>query len=297
MGTVDGFQERPEDRRWISITYVAPRYFETLGIPLLVGRGFRFEDEAQPNVAIINQTFARYYFADRNPIGKHVTLEHVTGVAQARSYEIVGVSGDATYMDIREPARRAIYLPAFRTGRVVAQNLLIRTKINPEGMAADVSRTVAAVLPGIPIVWMITLADQIDASIVPERLVATLSGFFAALGALLAGIGLYGLLAYTVARRTNEIGIRIALGATPRDVTWLILRDALATVTAGLILGVPMVIFGQSIALSIIPGVVIPAATPFAIATLGIIMVALFAAYLPARCAARIEPLEAVRHE
>ena len=297
MGTVDGFQERPEDRRWISITYVAPRYFETLGIPLLVGRGFRFEDEAQPNVAIINQTFARYYFADRNPIGKHVTLEHVTGVAQARSYEIVGVSGDATYMDIREPARRAIYLPAFRTGRVVAQNLLIRTKINPEGMAADVSRTVAAVLPGIPIVWMITLADQIDASIVPERLVATLSGFFAALGALLAGIGLYGLLAYTVARRTNEIGIRIALGATPRDVTWLILRDALATVTAGLILGVPMVIFGQSIALSIIPGVVIPAATPFAIATLGIIMVALFAAYLPARCAARIDPLEAVRHE
>jgi len=297
MGTVEGFPERPEDRRWISITYVAPRYFETLGIPLLVGRGFRFEDEAQPNVAIINQTFARYYFADRNPIGKHVTLEHVTGVAQARSYEIVGVSGDANYMDIREPARRAIYLPAFRTGRVVAQNLLIRTKINPEGMAADVSRTVAAVLPGIPIVWMITLADQIDASIVPERLVATLSGFFAALGALLAGIGLYGLLAYTVARRTNEIGIRIALGATPRDVTWLILRDALATVTAGLILGFPMVIFGRSIALSTIPGVLIPTAAPFAIATLGIITVALLAAYLPARRAARIDPLKAVRHE
>jgi len=299
LATPEGYEERPEDRRFTPITYVAPHYFETLGIPLLAGRGFTFADEAQPNVAIINQAFARYYFAGRYSIGKHVTLEHVTGAGEIRRYEIVGVSGDANYMEIRDPETeiRAIYLPAFRSGRVVAGTFVIRTNIDPEGTVGDVKRTIRGVLPDISVARIITLTDQIDASIVPERLVATLSGFFGALGALLAGIGLYGLLAYTVARRTNEIGIRMAMGATARDVTWLVLRDALATVTAGLILGLPMVIFGRSIASSMIPGFLIPSAAPFAIAALGIVTVAFLAAYVPARRAARIDPLEAVRHE
>ena len=297
MAAVEGFEERPEDRRWISITYAAPHYFETLGIPLLAGRAFRFEDQGQPNVAIINQTFTRYYFAGRDPIGQHVTLEHVTGVREARTYEIVGVSGDANYLEIREPARRSIYLPAFRTGRVVAQNFLLRTNIDPEGTAADVRRTIAAVLPGIPIAQMITLANQIDASIIPERLIATLSGFFGALGALLAGVGLYGLLTYTVSRRTNEIGIRMALGATARDATWLVVREALVTIITGVILGVPMAAAARSLALSVIPALTKPPLAPLVLAVLGILVVAFVAAYVPARRASRIDPLDAVRHE
>ncbi|HYL38668.1 MAG TPA: ABC transporter permease [Bryobacteraceae bacterium] len=297
FASVEGYQERPEDRRWISIGYVAPNYFETLGTPLLAGRGFNFEDQARPNVAIINRTFARSYFAGRNPIGKHVSLDHVTLVRETRTYEIVGVAGDANYYEIREAPLRTIYLPAFRGGSVRGQTFLIRTNIDPEGIAVDVRRTIRNVAPGIPVARITTLTDQIDASIVPERLIATLSGFFGALGAVLAGIGLYGLLAYRVARRTNEIGIRAALGATAGDVTWLVLQDALVTVMAGLVLGVPLSIWGRSLAATLIPDLPIQTAAPFAVAAVGIMAVALLASYVPARRAARVAPLEAVRHE
>jgi putative ABC transport system permease protein len=297
FATVEGYQERAEDRRWISISYVAPKYFETLGTPLLAGRAFNFEDQAQPNVAVINRAFARYYFADRNPIGKHVSLEHVTGVREPRTYEVVGVVGDANYYEIREAAKRSIYLPAFRGGLVGARTFLIATNIDPEGIAGDARRVIRNVVPGIPVERIITLTDQIDASIVPERLIATLSGFFGALGAVLAGIGLYGLLAYTVARRTNEIGIRIALGATAGDVTWLVLQDALVTVMAGLLLSVPLAIWGRSLAAALIQDLPVQTAAPLAVATVGIVVIAFLASYVPARRAARVDPVEAVRHE
>jgi putative ABC transport system permease protein len=297
FATVEGFQERAEDRRWISISYVAPKYFETLGTPLLGGRAFNFEDQAQTNVAVINRTFARYYFADRNPIGKHVSLEHVTGVREPRTYEVVGVVGDANYYEIREAAKRSIYLPAFRSGFVGARTFLIATNIDPEAIAGDARRVIRNVAPGIPVERIITLNDQIDASIVPERLIATLSGFFGALGAVLAGIGLYGLLAYSVARRTNEIGIRMALGATASDVTWMVLQDALGTVMAGLLLGAPMAIWGRSLAATLIQDLPIQTTAPLAVATAGIIVIAFMASYVPARRAARVDPVEAVRHE
>jgi ABC-type antimicrobial peptide transport system permease subunit len=146
------------------------------------------------------------------------------------------VAGDANYAEIREPARRGIYLPVFHDGRVSGSTFEIHTDIGPEAIARDLRRAIRDVAPGISIARITALADQIDASIVPERLLAMLSGFFGVLGAVLAGIGLYGLLAYTVARRTNEIGIRMALGATAGDVTRMVLRDALATVVVGLVL-------------------------------------------------------------
>lgn len=297
FATVEGRQERPEDRRWISISYVAPSYFETLGTPLLTGRGFNFEDQSQPNVAIVNRTFSRYYFAGRNPIGKHVTLDHVTGMREPRTYEIVGVVADANYYEIREAARRAIYLPAFRGGYVGAQTFLLATSIDPGGISGDVRRTIRDVLPLVPVARITTLTDQIDASIVPERLIATLSGYFGALGAVLAGIGLYGLLAYTVSRRTNEIGIRMALGATAGDVIWLVLKEALVTIIAGLLLAAPMAIWGRSLASRMIPDLPIQTAAPFSAGAIGIIAIAFLASYVPAWRAARVDPLEAVRHE
>ncbi len=297
FATVEGYQERPEDRRWISIAYVSPKYFETLGTPLLSGRGFNFEDQARPNVAIINRAFARYYFGDRDPIGKHVSLDHVTLVRETRTYEIVGVAGDANYYEIREQAKRTIYLPAFHGEMVSGQTFLIATNIDPDGIAADVRRTIRSLAPSTPVARIITLNDQIDASILPERLIATLSGFFGTLGAVLAGIGLYGLLAYSVARRTGEIGIRMALGATRRDVTRLIIRDVLATVMTGVAFGVPLAIWGRSLAATMIQDLPIRSFTPFAVAISGIVMVAVLASYVPARRAARVDPLEALRHE
>jgi hypothetical protein len=281
----------------ISISYVAPGYFETLGTPVLAGRGFGFDDQARPNVAIVSRAFARYYFAGRNPIGKHVTLDHVTGAREPQTYEIVGVSGDANYYEIREAPPRAVFLPAFRGESVRAQTFLIRTNIAPEAIAGDVRRTIRDLAPGISIARITTLSDQIDASIVPERLIATLSGFFGALGAVLTGMGLYGLLAYSVVRRTNEIGIHVALGATGSDVTWLVLRDSLVTVSAGLVLGLPMAVWGRSLAAHLVQDLPVQTAVPFALATVSIIAVAVLASYVPARRACHVDPLDAVRHE
>jgi predicted permease len=297
FANVEGYQERPEDRRWISISYVAPRYFETLGTPLLAGRGFNFEDQTRSNVAIINHTLARYYFAGRNPIGKHVSLYNVTGVDEPRTYEIVGVAGDANYLEIREPERRGIYLPAFHNGRVDAQTFLIRTAIDPESVASDVRRVARDVVKTVPVTRITTLNDQIDASIVPERLIATLSGFFGALGALLVAIGIYGLLAYTVARRINEIGIRMALGATQNAVSRMVLGEALRMTIGGLIIGAPAAYWAQRFAASLIADLPAMGAFPIAFGAMTMIAITLLAAYVPARRASHVDPMEALRHE
>jgi ABC-type antimicrobial peptide transport system permease subunit len=142
-----------------------------------------------------------------------------------------------------------------------------------------------------------TLAAQVDAAIVPERLTATLSGFFGALGALLAAIGLYGLLAYTVTRRTNEIGIRMALGATSSDVIGGVVKNALGLAVAGLIVGAPLAVMGRRVASSLIDGLPAGSALPIVLAAVAMIAVALIAAYVPARRAARVDPMIALRCE
>jgi ABC-type antimicrobial peptide transport system permease subunit len=142
-----------------------------------------------------------------------------------------------------------------------------------------------------------TLDDQVDATIVPERLVATLSGWFGGLGSALAAIGIYGLLTYTLARRINEIGIRMALGATRSNVTRMVLRDALTMVGAGLVIGIPIALWAKQLAVSLIQGLPSESAIPIAFGSLGMIALALLAAYLPSRRASRVDPMEALRHE
>ena len=298
FGTVEGFEERPEDRRWISISYVAPKYFETLETPLLSGREFDFQDQVNPRVAIISRTLSRHYFAGRNPIGKRITLDHVTLSREPATYEIVGVAEDANYMEIREPEeRRIIYLPAFRNERVLAHTFVIRTGVEPWSITGDLRRAVRDTAQTISVARITTLSDQIDASIVLERMMAALSGFFAVLGALLAGIGVYGLLAYTVARRTNEIGIRLALGATPGGVLRMITWEAFIAVAAGLVLGLPMVVWGRTLAAALVQDLTTETATSFALGAAAIVAVALLASYIPARRAARVNPMESLRQE
>ena len=149
----------------------------------------------------------------------------------------------------------------------------------------------------IPVVKVTTLAEQVDATIVPERLMATLSGWFGALGALLAAIGLYGLLGYTVTRRTNEIGIRMALGATGSDVTLMVLRDAFAMVAAGLVVGAPIALWGKSFVAGVMKDLPGKDSVTIVFAVVAMIVVGLLAAHVPARRASRIEPMEALRHE
>jgi predicted permease len=292
FATVEGYSERPEDRRYLALSWVAPKYFETLGTPLLAGRDFNFQDEERSRVAIVNQAMARYYFAGGNPIGKHVALDGVD-----KPYEIVGVVGDAKYYEIREPAHRAIYITAFQDGRVIPRHFVLRTNIDPAAVSGDVRRTIGAVLKTVPVAGVTTLSDQIDASIVPERLTAALSGCFGALGSLLAAIGLYGLLAYTVTRRTTEFGIRLALGATRSNLIRMVLGDAMTLVSVGLTIGALVSFWGKHFVTSLIQDLPVNNLAPIAIGVITMIGVALLAAFMPARRAAGVDPMEALRHE
>jgi putative ABC transport system permease protein len=293
--TVEGYQAHPGEIRLIPENWVAPKYFETLGTPLLAGRDFNPQDQGGPPVAIINQLMARYYFSDRSPLGMHVSFDH-DGDGDNRSYEIVGVVGDAKYQEIREKTWRTIYLDAFQAG-LVGSEFSLRTSVNPTAVIPAVRGTVRELLKTVPVLRVTTLADQVDASIVPERLIALLSGLFGALGSVLAAIGLYGLLAYTVARRINEIGIRMALGATRADVTRMVLGDALGMVCAGLAIGAPIAYRGKNLAASLIQDLPVSGVVPIAFGAVAMVAIALVAAYVPARRAARVDPMEALRHE
>src|SRR5712671_1478633 len=292
-------EDHPEKRTQASINYVAPAYFETYGTPFLAGRDFSALDQASSPVAIINETTARNCFGNENPIGRHITLSHITLTKGEKTYEVVGVVGDAKYNDLQQAAPPTIYADLLQQGYTRSEHsqLAIRTKIDPDGVASAVRQIEGAVLKDVPIVRIMTMNEQIDSSIVPQRLIAMLSAGFGALGAMLAAIGLYGLLAYTVARRTHEIGLRVALGAAGIDVMRIVLRETLSMVCAGLVIGAPLAFWGKRVAASLIPDLPVASPLPIVVAVSIMIAVGLIAAYLPTRRAMRVDPMVALRYE
>jgi predicted permease len=270
---------------------VAPKYFETLGVPLLAGRDFSLDDRARPPVAIINEAMAQDDFAGGNPIGRYFRFE-----GENKPYEVVGVAGNAKYYEIREPPLRTVYLNTFQSPRPVS-TFALRTSVDPGTLGPAVRRMVRSLLKSVPVVHVTSLEDQIDVTIIPERLIALLSGAFGGVGALLAAIGIYGLLAYAVTRRTNEIGIRIALGATRSDVSGMVLREALALSCAGVVIGIPIAYWGDRVAGAFINDLPHASAIPIAVGAVTMIAVALVAAYLPARRASHVDPIEALHYE
>ncbi|HEV2447398.1 MAG TPA: ADOP family duplicated permease, partial [Candidatus Sulfopaludibacter sp.] len=212
----EGHVEAPEQRQRPAISFVTPGYFETLGIPLAAGRDFSLRDVGRPRVAIVSEAVARHFFPGENPIGRHIKVVYDPApfpFGDDRPYEIVGLAGDVKPWELHDPPFPVIYFNMFQENHL-NNRFEIRTSADPAAMAGTVRRAMGEVLKTAPVTRVRTLSEQVDADIVPEHLVAILSEFFGVLGAALAGIGLYGLLAYSVARRTNEIGIRIALGAT-----------------------------------------------------------------------------------
>jgi predicted permease len=297
---VEGFEEPAEARRYVPLNWVGPRYFETFGTPLLAGREFTFADRGGPPVAIVNQAMARYYFGDDNPIGGRFQLvgpsnSGVTGAPPDQMYEIVGLAADAKYLDLRETPPRTIYLNAFQKPRMLANRFALRTIGRPRAVSGEVQRIVREELKTVTVSEMTTMDDLVDASIVPERVIAVLSSFFGGLGAALAALGLYGLLAYTVARRTSEIGIRMALGAAKSDITRMVLRGGLGVVCVGLAFGVTLAFVSRRTASRVVAGLPAESLWPLGVAAITMLAIALVAAYLPARRAASVEPVEALR--
>jgi predicted permease len=288
----------PEAQHGVSINDIAPDYFKTFDTPFLAGRDFSPQDQNGSPVAIINDAAARDCFGHQSPIGRHITLSHVTLTKGEKTYEVVGVVGDAKYNDIQQPDPPTIYRDAFQNGfGFVISQLSVQSKIDPYAVARPVRETVSAALKTMPIVRVTTMEAQINSSIVPQRLIARLSGLFGVLGAMLAAIGLYGLLAYRVARRTPEIGLRMALGATRGNVSRMVLRDAVWMLCGGLLLGVPLAFWAKKLAASVIPDLAANTSLPILLGGAAIIVVALIAAYIPVRQAMRVDPAVALRHE
>ena len=297
---VEGFEEAADARRYVPLNWVGPRYFETFGTPLLAGRDFAFTDKGGPPVAIVNQAMARYYFGDKDPIGGRFQLvgpsgSGITGAPPDQVYTIIGLVGDAKYLDLREVPPRTIYLNGFQEPRMFTSRFALKMTGRSAAVASDVRRIVREELKTVPVTSVMTMDDRIDASVVPERVIATLSSFFGGLGALLAALGLYGLLAYTVTRRTNEIGIRIALGATRSDISRMVLRGALVLVGAGLVIGVPLALLTRRAASRVVSDLPAASVWPLVLAAAAMLAIALLAAYVPARRAARVQPVEALR--
>jgi putative ABC transport system permease protein len=280
-----------------SFNRVSEDYFKTLGIPLAAGRDFSPADTlASTPIAIVDETFARTLGGD-NPVGRRFKVEPTPSRPQEATYEIVGVARNSTYYDLRETPRPVAYLCSRQAPRAGAfVRLVARHDLPATQLASTLAGAIAEVHPGI-VVSFTSLKAQMSDRLLRERLMATLSGFFGGVAALLAVVGLYGVIAYTVARRTKEIGIRIALGATRRVVLRGVMREAGVLIGVGVAAGVIMALQGSRMAAQLLFQLEPGDPASLAAAAISLAGVALAASYLPARAAANIEPTVALRDE
>ena len=286
------FPGRPwDDASRSNLNTVGDGFFETLRMPLVAGRTFERRD-MQPNAdaVVVDQAFAAKYFPNENPLGRRFGLDP----QHNNQYEIVGVVGSSLYMSMRNDAYPTLYQP-YRPGGTI--HFAIRATMDSAPLAETVRQTVASVDPAVPLSEFHTQTALIDRMLRTERLLGFVAGAFGAVALGLAAIGLAGLLAYAVARRTNEIGVRMALGAATGDVVRMVLRDSFRMVGAGLLIGLPcayaMARVLKTSLFRLEP--LDPATTALSCGVL--LAVAFVAAWVPARRAARIDPVLALRED
>jgi predicted permease len=273
--------------------HVGAQYFKVLGVPVIAGRGFGPQDtlQSQP-VAVVNETFARTMYPNESALGRHFML------TAHDDFEIVGVVKDAKYESIREKPTATFFLSNDQDRDPDGfSDLVIRTRQKPESTIGEIRAAIHDENPNLAISNVMTLAEAVDRSLTEARLLAKLAGFFGALALLLAAIGLYGVIAYSVAGRTNEIGIRMALGARPISIVVDVLREFLFVVALGLAIGLPMALACGRLAASQLYGVTPGDPWLIAGAAAVLIVTALAAGFLPARRAAVLDPLLALREE
>ena len=290
---VDGYAFRPDESEKVGFNVVAPGYFATLGTPVVAGREFSDSDtETSPKVAVVNESFARYFFREQSALGRQVTSVDVT-------YEIVGVVRDAKYQRLRDGVIRTVYTVwTQRQGdQPMTFNYMVRAAGDPLRLAPGLDRTMRDVDPALHVRTAIAYDTAIDRGIATERIMATLGGLFGLLAILVASLGIFGLLAFQVARRTNEIGVRVALGASRRAMTLFVLRDVVAMLVPGIVLGAGGALLATGVTRSMLFGVSPTDPMVFVVAAAVLSAAALVAGWVPARRASRIDPVVALRHE
>jgi predicted permease len=294
---VEGYSAKQGENVGPHMNFISDGFFDALGIRVLAGRAFDLRDE-QPHAAkvgVINETFAKRYFAGQSPVGRHVGMGGDPGTKL--DIEIVGVVQDTKYEDMRTEVPYELYRPYRQVEFTIGMNAYVRAQGDPAGLFPALRQAVRETDANVPIVGLRTLRQQVDQSLTTERMLATLSAIFGLLATVLAAVGLYGVMAYMVALRTREIGIRMALGAGRPAVVWLIMREVMLLAGVGIAIGAPAAWFLSRLVESQLFGVK-PADPPtILLAMIGIGAVAAISGYLPARRATGIDPIRALRWE
>jgi putative ABC transport system permease protein len=279
-------ENRQADRRDIS-----PDYFKAMGISLLKGREFSDQDNADsPNVVIINQDLARKYWPTSDPLGQRIKLYD-------KDWEIVGIVGDVKLLDLAAQDKPELYLPCAQSGSPPWMFFAIRSRVGTDSLIASVRKAVRDVVPDEPLYDVRTMEQRVEASTAPRRLNALLLGVFAALALVLSAVGTYGVIAYSVAQRTRELGIRMALGAERADVLRMVAREGLALAGLGVALGVAAGLGLTQLLASMLFSVRPADPLTFLSVSISLVAVALVSSYIPARRATKVDPMVALRYE
>jgi len=290
---VEGHQAKDGEDMQAFMNSLSPGYFKTMEIPFLEGRDFtRADAKEEATVAIVNQKFARHFFGDNSAVGRRIGFG--TGPQSKLSIEIVGVVADSLYEGPREGVRRQVFIPNWGRGGVT---FYMRTTDASSGAFNLIRNEVKRLDAGMPVYDLKTLQGQLDETLLSDRLIAMLSAGFGLLATLLASIGLYGVMAFIVARRKKELGLRLALGAEPASVIWLVMKEVLLLLTIGLLVGVPSAIALGRYVSSQLFGIE-PNDPWMAVGTMAVLtLVSAAAGLIPARRASQIDPILALRYE
>jgi predicted permease len=294
---VEGFVPTRNDESSVATDRVGPGYFSILGIAVRDGREPGFQDKAgTPRVTVVNEAMAHHYFPHLDPVGRRIWMDDPEQKDQP--LQIIGVVANAQDQGLRTQARPRFYVPLSQSQDATGDlNFLVRTSTLPESLVATIRKTIKVLDPGIPIVSARALTERIDESISSEILIARLMSFFGVLALVLACIGLYGVMSYTVTRKTKAIGVRMALGARRQDVLLLVLKEAMFLVMMGILVGIPLALACSQLLGSMLFQLKSTDPAAMSVVVLTMIGVALIASYLPARRAMKVDPLLALKEE